>query len=353
MVDNIKKVNTNAAPTQSGFHFQDFSALYLFLSNIKQTKWINVEGQDDIDIMYVDGSMHFYQAKEVHDTEKQIPAAEFRKSISVLSDDTNSAVNSEQIKDLAIVTNTNRPFGATSEKPFRSEYMKVLFPNLTVDNRKKLRNYLKTAIKKVAQGKKAELQRFDVKRLSVIKIQYFGDDEKSRLQLLYKTVLEILEQSPIPSDWAGQLMETWRLLLTGVTPFPSTKITKQHFISHTEATLLDHPEFDGFFEEFNVSIENEDYIKSQYHSYLEIISSDFSIISDVETSFVEFKADNRGLRHNQLKNKFVNDFSHVIAGKLGLNMEPRNLEIAKLITWSIIKKINMFHDVREVFGVDN
>lgn len=48
-------VDTNVASVEAAFHYQDVAALYLFLKNIKELKSFEVEGEEDIDLIWRNG----------------------------------------------------------------------------------------------------------------------------------------------------------------------------------------------------------------------------------------------------------------------------------------------------------
>lgn len=343
--------STNASGTQRGFHYQDFAALYLLILRIKEVEWINVEGQDDIDIRYEDGSMHYFQVKEVKNIAAQIPASSVRDAIRVLSNDLESGQINNEIPELAIVTNTSKPFGKTSESVFDSSYMKVSFQNLSESNQKKIQKHFKDA--KQENSKLFETD-FDPTQLTIVKIQYSGEDEEARLQSLKDMVREFLVTAGIKPEQAPKLMNTWRLLISDSTENPTQVIDKQQFAAHTEATLIDSPDFDTFFDEFNVEVETEEFIRNEYRDHLEIISHDYAILSKITGGFSDFqKKTLGGLRHKELKNTFTNEFSKEILADLGLQDNEQDLEVSKLIIWLVISKASYFKSVEEAIGLEN
>ena len=52
--------NTNASAIQRGFHYQDMVGLIEFLDNIENVKAVNVEGEDDIDLIFENDRIYFY-----------------------------------------------------------------------------------------------------------------------------------------------------------------------------------------------------------------------------------------------------------------------------------------------------
>ncbi|WP_141374049.1 hypothetical protein, partial [Levilactobacillus brevis] len=56
--------NTNNSGGVAGFNFQDMAALYLFLDNVDEVQSFEVEGKEDIVLIWNDGTMSFIQAKE-------------------------------------------------------------------------------------------------------------------------------------------------------------------------------------------------------------------------------------------------------------------------------------------------
>ena len=75
----------NASDSRRGFNYQDIVALHYYLDNIKEIEELNNEGEDDIDIKYVDGSLGFLQVKESKNVDHTLRSEVFKKSINILN----------------------------------------------------------------------------------------------------------------------------------------------------------------------------------------------------------------------------------------------------------------------------
>ena len=79
--------NTNASAIQRGFHYQDMVGLIEFLDNIENVKAVNVEGEDDIDLIFENDRIYYYQAKETIKPHDGKMSGEFKDALKTLDND--------------------------------------------------------------------------------------------------------------------------------------------------------------------------------------------------------------------------------------------------------------------------
>jgi len=337
--------NTNDSSGIAGFHFQDMAALYLFLDNVKDLNSFEVEGKEDISLFWNDGTMTMVQAKETKNPYETFNKGYIQKGLEVLSKDLND-YGTEKIKSEIFLTNSNFPFGKRNGSEFTySPYVK--FDNGTLPP--KMKKVLLEINEKVLGSI------IDFNKLNIMKINYWGSDEATKLSELKNKILEFMESACI-------VQGKYHIFLTGLTYLvyrnaeeDKKTISKKDFAGDTACTLLlDSTQLERFFEMFDISIGNEEYIRNQYAEYLKPLSFDFELITqvnDLERSYVV--KDKKVLRNEKIK-LFVNDNYKKICGHLGIDAkQEKEIDIAKFILWSITINNTNFNNIKEALNYED
>lgn len=334
----------NASAVQTGFHYQDFAALYFFISDIKNISEINVEGQEDFDLTHTNGQISFFQVKEIEDISKPLSSTKIRSALNVLSKDFLSVKSNDIVSRVGIITNSNRPFGPSSSGMFLSMYMQLAYDQLTPGAKKKINKQLD----KLGDHEK---QAFDIQKLTITKLHYFGNDTESKLQQLELQIKRLLGSARIGLDKYDALLNGWRMLFTQSTENSHESISKEHFAYYTDAIVIDTPQLDKFFLEFNIIPGNQGYIENQYACHLKMLGQDFKILSRIDTAYKSFVSDNLALDFHSSQVKFINNFASEMLEALGLTNSSADLDISKLVIWLVIRQRALFSSIGEAFGV--
>lgn len=341
MVDEFPN---NASATQTGFHYQDFSALYFFVSNIKNIMEINIEGHDDFDIKYSNGDLAFFQVKEIQDVSKALTTQKINQSLKVLASDIKNFNHISNIVELGIITNTNFPFGLSSRDTFTLPYMQLSYDQLASNSKKKIDRQFE----KLNEEQKAT---FDIHKLTITKLHYYGNDTSSKLQQLEFEVRKLLGSAKIVEGKYDALLNEWRMMFSQSTENASEKISRESFTLHTEIIVLDSPRFDEFYNLFDIDTKNEGYIETQYNKHLKMLSQDFKVISKIEAEFEKFRLNNFALKRSDRNFKFITELAPRMLNLLGLTKCSADLDIAKLIIWLVIRQRSLLSTVEEAFGI--
>lgn len=96
--------DTNAADIRKGFNYQDLVALYVFLTYITDLKVLNNEGDEDIDILFKDGTYRYYQAKETKNVDKSLSKKELSEALRTLFNDIERVDDKTLISEIGVVT---------------------------------------------------------------------------------------------------------------------------------------------------------------------------------------------------------------------------------------------------------
>lgn len=320
----------NASDSRRGFNYQDVVALYYFLDNIKEIKELNNEGEDDVDIRYIDGSLGFLQVKESKNVENTLRADVFEKALKSLIDD---YIRNDNIKFLGIVTNNNYPLTRKNHS-FVQPYSHFEFLDLPQESKKRIKNQLQDILSSNERYKNIT---FDKNKLTITKISYVGSDDRSRLQSLREVVHDFMGSAGIPEMHYSKLLTNWLFLFSRNSEYPKQYISKRKFISYTEMYVMDSPDLDNFFREFDIKVGNKDYIRQNYKSGLESAIVDFALVSVIGTDFHSYNLLHSDKNESENLLAFVNTECKKVCEKFGFT-KAEDTDIAKLIIWLIVTK---------------
>lgn len=331
---------TGASAVEAGFHYQDVAALYLFLNNIKDLDSFEIEGKEDIDLIWNDGNKSFIQAKETTHPYQTFDSQKVTKALSVLSNDL-AEYEKNKIQSLIFLTNSHFPFGVRAGREFdNSDYIFYTYKDLPPKMKKKILSLMKSS----------KNCKIDTNLLNVIKIEYFGSDDRTKLRLLQKSIEEFMELAHISPFKYRSLLHNWSFMVMRSSEYLRKKINKNEFAGYTSLIYLDDTSrIESFFEEFDISHTDEEYIKNQYSEYLNSLTLDMNVINKINTLAIEYNEHNHESRHRrEYELDFVNKNCQKLASVLGIkSTEEKDLAIAKFIMWLIIvNKVN-FDSIKE------
>ncbi|WP_312399558.1 dsDNA nuclease domain-containing protein [Leuconostoc lactis] len=325
--------NTNASATQAGFHYQDVVSLILLLDNIKDVSEINVEGNDDVDILFTDGTYGYYQVKEVENPNSRNTSTKLKEALQTLEEDSNL----KHLKLLTYVSNANQPLGILKNSvEFFKPYAYYQYKDLS------------DGLKKKIDDKLAPNSNIDTNKLGIMKIAYEGADAYTRESELDKRINYFIGQTQLSISHFLNLKNEWRQMIATTTEFPKKTITKETFYSHTVVTeMFQTPDFDNFFDECDVLPGNEVYIQNNYVHYLTRLMENFQQVNAIETSFIIFKQANSHLDRKSLKLNFINFYYPKLKKALGL-VDVEDDDVAKFIIWMSIRTSSVTRHIKDV-----
>lgn len=333
----------NASDVRKGFNYQDMVALFYFLNHIENIKEIKNEGKDDIDVVFRDNTTKYFQAKETKNVNKTLSKKELKEALTTLFEDILDDKN-KKITEIGIITNCNYPFtkkDANFIVPYRSED----YINLSSVAKDRITKFL-------GELTQYDINKFEFKKLTVIKIAYQGNDDDSKLERLEKPINRFLDKARIEKGRYYSLLKDWSYIFYRNSESSYT-VTPEDFVRRTEVTILDEPDLDTFFKEFHVITGNKQYIKNNYSTYLEKLYSDFKIMSIIQRDYSKFCLHNMNEDGIKTDDEFVNKESKKILEDLGLRDRKEDIDIARLIVWSRINHQAYFENIEEAVGVEN
>lgn len=325
--------NTNASATQAGFHYQDIVGLILFIDNVTDLQSINVEGEDDIDIFFIDRTYGFYQVKEVQNPDNKNMSTKLKEALKTLDVDSKN----KNLKSLTYVSNANNPLGNLKNSlEFFKPYAYYKYSDLSQE--------LKTKI----DDKLSIHSNIDKNKLGVMKIAYEGSDSMTRESELDARIHNFIGSMGLSAVHFNNLKNEWRQMITKTTEFPQKTITKEQFYSHTVVTaMFQNPNLDNFFNECQILPTNEIYIQDSYLHYLNRLMENFQLVNSIETNFILFKQANLSLGRQDLMINFIDTYHLQLKKDLGL-VDDEDDDIAKFILWISIKTYSVTRNIKGV-----
>lgn len=338
--------NTNNSGGVAGFNFQDMAALYLFLDNVDEVQSFEVEGKEDIVLTWNDGTMSFIQAKETKNPYETFHKNYIADALRVLSQDVID-YGLKNIKSEVFLTNSNFPFGIRAGQEFSTApHRKYNSSSLPPKMLKKL----------IDINKSLENSEIDFSKLKVMKIEYSGDDDETKIAELEKKVRKFMDSAHINLSKYDALLKSMLFLVYRSAEDSKKIISKKDFAGYTAATLLiGTSQIERFLTLFDVDFNDEDYIRGQYSEFLKPMAFDFSVISRVNMLLFDYGKQNRGLSRDDKARDFVNKHYGDVCTYLGIDVatDNRNKDVARFILWLIITNNSDFKNIKEALNYED
>ena len=249
-------------------------------------------------------------------------------------------IQNNNIKLLGIVTNNNYPL-TKKNNSFIQPYSYFEFLDLPESSQKRIKGQLQDIL---ASDEKYKEIKFDESKLTITKISYVGSNDKSKLQALKDVIHDFMGSAGIPETHYSTLLATWSFIFCRSSEYPEQVIDKKKFICYTEMAVMDLPDLDKFFSQFNVKVGNIDYIRQNYRSDLERAVVDYALVSMIETDFAKYNSLHSDKNESENLITFVESEYKKVYAKLGLK-RPEDADIAKLIVWLIITKDTFLRNI--------
>ncbi|MFL4498561.1 dsDNA nuclease domain-containing protein [Weissella sp. MSCH1] len=339
----VELTNRNATPSVVGFHFQDLVGLMLLLDleKVKNIKTITIEGEEDIEIKNVDSTLEYYQLKATTKPFEAKMTKPLKDALVSLNDDSVRATeNGQDVAMLAYVSNSNKPLGIQKNSEiFAQSYGNYLFADLPIEQQKQITRYL-------PDGSVIDLDKFHV-----MKVHFAGSDEQTRRIEVSNKVTEFVGAAGPSAIHMRDLENELIALVSQSAEEKRAVVSKEDLLAHAVVTeIFQTPNWDDFFDRYDVDPGNEAYIKAKYSEMNEFILSNFTVVSVIRRDYNDFIKVNPNLPRRERKIKFVNDQVELVKSRLRLT-EERDNDIAKLISEVVITSATTYDKVKEVVGL--
>ncbi|TEU20876.1 hypothetical protein E2146_04670 [Oenococcus oeni] len=340
----------NASNTEAGFHFQDFCALYIFLKSVDEIDYMNVEGEEDIVVAFLNQKKSFYQVKDAIDPFIELRKSKIDDSIKVLAKDMFN--NKSSCEELVFVTNSNYPMGNHSELNFSNSYVKYSCDkNFPMADKIDIEKRVTRIIKKLEYNMAPDIF---IKKFKFLKLQFYGADDDTKLSLLKNATEEFLVKCSISIALTDALLKEWRSEIIEIDENPTSSLKKIDFLAHTSVTILDKQmEFEKFYDAFDISQTDEGFIETHYSDFLEKLKFDFQSFSQLDGLVDKFRQSRKKANETR-QDAFVNFINANYASlckTLGLEQEDQG-DIAKLILWDAIRQGTIVRKIKKGINLE-
>ena len=268
----------NASASAFGWDFQANSAILLMLENIKEAKRVRVEGaNEDIEITLQDHTKIYAQAKAVEkpdDTSHVID--KLTKALETLTD----AAKKGDGSLFTYLTNSSNPFNNQRSLSYFTGRTHLSFDELPDIAQNKIKDIIT----------KNGYTDFDVHKMDIRVIPFYGDDLKNRYKEIQACVNEFLAEVNVDGQGINaEIMEVWqRDLFQNATQSDTTiSISKEKIIWPLIVLVVDNTAANEYKKDFDDEEIGE--IERKYRMIINQNTMSYKMISRVMSDFRKSK----------------------------------------------------------------
>ena len=268
----------NASASAFGWDFQANSAILLMLENIKEAKRVRVEGaNEDIEITLQDHTKIYAQAKAVEkpdDTSHVID--KLTKALETLTD----AAKKGDGSLFTYLTNSSNPFNNQRSLSYFTGRTHLSFDELPDIAQNKIKDIIT----------KNGYTDFDVHKMDIRVIPFYGDDLKNRYKEIQACVNEFLAEVNVDGQGINaEIMEVWqRDLFQNATQSDTTiSISKEKIIWPLIVLVVDKTAANEYKKDFDDEEIGE--IERKYRMIINQNTMSYKMISRVMSDFRKSK----------------------------------------------------------------
>lgn len=268
----------NASASAFGWDFQANSAILLMLENIKEAKRVRVEGaNEDIEITLQDHTKIYAQAKAVEkpdDTSHVID--KLTKALETLTD----AAKKGDGSLFTYLTNSSNPFNNQRTLSYFTGRTHLSFDELPDIAQNKIKDIIT----------KNGYTDFDVHKMDIRVIPFYGDDLKNRYKEIQACVNEFLAEVNVDGQGINaEIMEVWqRDLFQNATQSDTTiSISKEKIIWPLIVLVVDKTAANEYKKDFDD--EEIEEIERKYRMIINQNTMSYKMISRVMSDFRKSK----------------------------------------------------------------
>ena len=268
----------NASASAFGWDFQANSAILLMLENIKEAKRVRVEGaNEDIEITLQDHTKIYAQAKAVEkpdDTSHVID--KLTKALETITD----AAKKGDGSLFTYLTNSSNPFNNQRSLSYFTGRTHLSFDELPDIAQNKIKDIIT----------KNGYTDFDVHKMDIRVIPFYGDDLKNRYKEIQACVNEFLAEVNVDGQGINaEIMEVWqRDLFQNATQSDTTiSISKEKIIWPLIVLVVDKTAANEYKKDFDDEEIGE--IERKYRMIINQNTMSYKMISRVMSDFRKSK----------------------------------------------------------------
>lgn len=268
----------NASPSSFGWDFQVNSAILLMLENIKEAKKVRVEGAiEDIEITLNDKNKIYAQAKAVIKPDDYSNVDnKLNKALESLS---SAAKNGDGIL-FTYITNSANPFNNQKTMSFFTGRTHLGFDELP--------DIAQEKIKEIVQ--KRDYTNFDIHKIDIRVIPFYGDDLKNRYKEIQVCIDEFLSEINVDLFTVNrEIMKIWqRNLFQNATQIDTNiLVSKEEMIWPLIVLVVDTAAANDYKRDFDD--DEIDVIEQKYRMIINQNTMSYEMISRVISDYIKAK----------------------------------------------------------------
>ncbi len=338
-------IDTNAQASAFGWDFQSSLALFIVSQDLKDLKSIKVEGKtEDIEISYENQEMIYIQAKSQRDPYSS------SNTNKHLQDALKTLINASQNNSYASLV-----YGTNIANPFVFQKFSTMFANSPTkysfsELPDKIKEKIQSYVVKVAKKEKLDLSNFDINRLIIRTLPFFGDDDQTRYRFIKESVIVFLTSIGLNNAQATRVFENYQLDFAK-NPSKSIALEKGDLTWPIVIFALD-PVSDEFFEEFDLDMGEEDAIENTYSEFIERKLIDFPFINQVIQQYRDYLKSKKYASKRTAPKSFIEEYADYYEKKLFFSeSNDTSNAVTKFIIWKILKKIKLIERLDKEVGL--
>jgi hypothetical protein len=354
---------SNAGKTKKGFNYQDVVALCYFIKDIDKLRYVNVEGKEDVDLMYSDGKRVFIQVKMADNVLDTKRSTVLKDALRVLINDFSS---SPKPNEIIYLTNSHYPFAHQKDFDFSKDYVKYSYNQFNNQIKNKIDKQVRNLSKEVKNNRIQnqfinELDQNNINEIltkfSVVKLRYEGADDESKLLMLDERIEEFLLKASFHNKLKEPLRNEWYFMFSRSSEDAKKKITLENFVAHTFVTVsICETDDEQFFKSCNIDLESMNYIQSQNTQLKHMFLSKFGVQSTITKLFYDYKRENSDASNLECLIQFINENLDELSKVLDLNISTGDkvkIDTVKYMAWVIIFQSHFLNKIKEITNYED
>ena len=311
--------NTDASASAFGWRFQIIAGIILSIHNIKEIKFVEIEGStEDIELYFSDKDPAYIQSKAIQGNifdKTDVAATKATMAMNTLINTSNRTEG--KYSELMYVVNFRNPLNLNNadliaswnpdlKRPFIRKYN-----SLPSKAKKFIRARIKTAKKQLEEKYIGSIQYFDLNRLKLATILFSSDEQDEVNYLSLENVIEDLFEKLKLNIRLGKIHVIRDMLITKYLANAGSKewgekhkrISKENLIWKIIFGIIDSAPTE-FYEELPIGIEGE--LDIYEHDFVEQQVEDVVIINKVLAGFNEYMKLENERNRKEVFRRFVN-----------------------------------------------
>lgn len=313
------KKDSSAVATEFGFHFQTDAGIAIMLEylNNKDFQGLKMEGLEDIELRFNDGSVILAQAKSSIDPKHNYNnnISKLRKALQTLS---SGGAKAEDVRKCILITNYSNQFSDTEPKQNFYSYDTLDYDELEDENQDSLRRYAEKLT-----HKDILLKAFDKNEFSVAFLPFRGNDLIKRKRALRNLLDDWYGELDV--DIEGVVAKICRIWQENV--FENNTVFENHEMIY-KGKKIKHPQkknrslkkkdilwpvivllvdrmrrSDSFYDEYLDG--DYDYLMDEYHDVIKITTERFRFITKVLSDFSSYENNIGSMSKKIRKRKYL------------------------------------------------